>query len=77
MKAKLTPWFSGDVKPARIGVYERAYGNAKRRFNFYDGHCWMFGGDSPAGADFYRSLESRAGPLPWRGLASDPSKGQP
>lgn len=70
-KKELTPWFDGDVKPVRVGVYQRKV-DSGFYYCHWDGSIWCFGGgpephyawtyDSPA---FNQSL-------PWRGLASRP-----
>ena len=39
--SKYTPWFSGDVKPARVGVYQRLYFTApKPVYCHWDGANW-------------------------------------
>lgn len=64
---KLTPWFDGDLYPARPGNYDRLYpAGAVFRCHF-DGIGWRvpseFSGSEPI------SLKQS---LPWRGLASEP-----
>jgi hypothetical protein len=73
----VTPWFSGDVKPLRVGVYERddtgtCMENGKPNFSMWDGLKWRSSRWEIAGADEERT-PSYEQELPWRGLASDPS----
>jgi hypothetical protein len=72
---KKTPWFSNDVLPVRIGVYEIEYWSNRAEYQFWDGSGWIFGNssvDSTAmkavnapelGAYIYRTSPHR-----WRGL---------
>jgi len=72
---KLTDWIPGNVKPVRVGVYERLYDKdsiASRTFyNHWNGKFWGVYGETPKDA-LYRCLESPAQNLPWRGLAEKP-----
>ena len=72
MSAKKTPWISGDKKPVRVGVYERQ--DKTNAFWFWNGDYWVFGGTSSLGSAHRRGINSPHQSLPWRGLASDPSK---
>lgn len=71
MSKKLTEWFPADVKPVRKGLYQRnyiGYGITKVP-DRWDGKKWWVryadgSGEFPAKTN-----------RPWRGLASDPSKG--
>jgi hypothetical protein len=73
---KLTPWFSGDVKPVRAGPYEREYpmkGNLPD-YSLWNGDAWCYG---RTGSVSNAAAETQISPmqnLPWRGLASDPAK---
>jgi hypothetical protein len=44
MSKKLTPWFPGDVKPFRVGVYERdwnpSFEGQAIYLDFWDGESW-------------------------------------
>jgi hypothetical protein len=71
--AELTPWFPGDVKPARAGVYERKYGTfyEERGYSRWDGRHWYFRNSriNSAAIDPAISInQSRQ----WRGLAHPP-----
>lgn len=72
---KLTPWYPGDVKPVRVGVYERLYYDGERTcFSRFDGASWRAGW-----AGIYRAQDdwwprSSYQDLPWRGLASPDGK---
>ena len=72
MSKKLTPWFPGDVKPVRVGHYERDWdgdGNAlKLSPDFWNGDSWeavYFVGDRERSK--YTPQDH-----PWRGLAEKP-----
>lgn len=71
MATKLTPWFSGDVKPARKGVYLRKY-MAGDAYSRWDGKAWMRGSweHDLAKKMCAFSLNQH---LQWRGLASPPA----
>lgn len=74
--SKVTEWFPGDVKPIRLGVYERKLGFGSRVTAFYawNGEFWEYGGvDSPSQVSRSRT-SSLDQSLPWRGLATCPSK---
>lgn len=71
-KHKLTDWYPGDVKPVRVGVYERNFDrpDGERWYSFWDGKHWRFGHFAKHWAEQYKdeklSFEQR---LPWRGIA--------
>lgn len=74
-KRDLTPWFSGKVEPARVGVYERQL-EEFNRFSYWDGNSWGCADWTPKAA---RSSAKAFGAsawqnAKWRGLASDPAK---
>jgi len=54
MKDKTTPWFDGNVKPVRVGVYMRRYhrggGMEVTLFSFWDGIHWIMGAITPKDA---------------------------
>ena len=54
----LTGWFPGDVKPVRVGEYERLYGN-NPYIDKWNGQKWVYG---PAGEECFTQIR------PWRGL---------
>lgn len=80
MKAKLTPWFSGNVKPARVGFYEVGHSRPLHHNNrlhltgyptrFWNGYNWITDDlfDKP-------SIFGKHETHQWRGLAQRPSKG--
>lgn len=44
-EAGVTPWFPGDVKPVRVGVYQTEDANLgdDRFYNYWDGKRWYYG----------------------------------
>ena len=63
---QMTPWFSGDVKPARDGVYQRQY-DGQIIYSKYVGGEWHVGKKDPLKAHYsinYSIFTS----LLWRGL---------
>ncbi|QIM51581.1 hypothetical protein [Hydrogenophaga crocea] len=64
---KLTPWFPGETKPVRIGVYERLGNDGRTARSKWDGEYWLGGART---TDEAASVTSRAlwQNLPWRGL---------
>jgi hypothetical protein len=78
MTAKLTPWFPADVKPVRVGVYERDdsatdLGNGHAAYSHWSGSKWGHLCEWTNQAGEFTSLISEYQDLPWRGLASDPA----
>ncbi len=67
---KLTPWFSGDQKPVRMGVYQRAYADAGEKYCYWDGQYWGSPTVTAKGADHwsFATNESIYQNLPWRGV---------
>lgn len=66
----LTPWFDGSIKPARVGVYERNYGDGYsygREYSFWDGRRWMCPCYSPDDAARETAVSAYQ-KEPWRGL---------
>ncbi|MFZ6727389.1 hypothetical protein ACO0K2_18000 [Undibacterium sp. MH2W] len=68
---KLTPWIDGDIKPVRVGVYERNYGSAGFAYCKWDGKYFFAGKRSIKEADLATS-DAFFQNLPWRGLAEKP-----
>lgn len=74
---KMTPWFGGNKKPKRIGVYQRDYGSRHLPgdlvYSMWNGKEWLSYGDSPDAAESrkYASVDQDAD---WRGLASPPEE---
>lgn len=72
---KLTPWFPGDVKPARPGVYKRKRPVGLRAFgcfSYWDGRRWRMSSSSLKEAGTLPRTPSLFQQLPWRGLTQDP-----
>ncbi len=73
---KLTPWFSGDQKPVRVGVYERKYGEADDDeaglYCYWDGLHWHAWEATAYGAYIHVNLRnphySAFQYEPWRGV---------
>ena len=67
---KLTPWFPGDVKPVREGVYERDYINASpgKFYCYWNGKFWGLYGTNPKISMWYQDKPSTEQNLPWRGV---------
>lgn len=72
-KAKLTPWFPGYVKPARMGVYERQI-EGRIVFSYWDGGYWGPSQYDKDEAYYFRGLHSWFQTHPWRGLAEQPKE---
>lgn len=67
----LTPWFPGDVKPVRPGVYETdARGSRLRCFQHWNGRFWGMACKTLDGAELYADDSSNYQDDKWRGLAS-------
>ena len=64
---KLTPWFPGTVKPARVGVYEREYGQDDFLYCRWDGKYWHAWALTPKRAEKAYVLSALQN-LPWRGV---------
>lgn len=71
---KLTPWFPGDVKPARVGVYQQFCGLGDRiGYQRWDGRAWhLWAGSPEEAAGINRPATSSAQNDTWRGLAVKP-----
>lgn len=69
---KVTDWYTGDQKPVRVGVYERAYS-----YKLYILYCYWNGKLfscayrdlelAKSMSDYFRSSLNQN--LPWRGIA--------
>jgi hypothetical protein len=70
---KRTRWYSGDQKPAYVGVYERKFGKASGYypnttfFTRWDGKDWRGNAVTVDGADAQTRVAFLPH-LPWRGL---------
>lgn len=81
---ELTPWFDGDTKPARPGVYATAVPGQKfEKYAYWDGRLWYYQGPTVQIAQHLGTYhDASMGQHPWtswfqdmrwRGLASDPN----
>ena len=67
---KLTNWFSGKIKPAYVGVYERCSSYGFSHYSYWNGSVWKQMAFTPEKAEqlswdddsFFQTLE-------WRGVA--------
>lgn len=59
-----TPWYPGDVKPVRVGVYERLYPGDNAFKDYWGGKRWSYGKDAFGGRC---AKQNRA----WRGLTKE------
>jgi hypothetical protein len=64
---KRTPWFPGTVKPMRVGVYEREYGEYDFLYCRWDGKYWYACAMTPKQAEKAPGLSAMQN-LPWRGV---------
>lgn len=67
---KPTPWFPGESKPVREGVYQRMYNKNPKdiRYCSWDGELWRVGyTDIESSANFRRGFAHEQ-KLPWRGI---------
>ena len=73
---KLTKWIPGNVKPVRVGVYERFYDRTTPwrsiRYSYWNGKFWGVYADTPEEAKRLSTIRSLEQTLPWRGLARKP-----
>lgn len=72
-KQKLTPWFPGNVKPVRVGVYERKpteFTGLGGKYSFWNGNKWLLSAETIQEAAeegcWVWSFEQKT---PWRGVA--------
>ena len=76
-QSKLTPWFPGEVKPVREGVYECRGAPTHESYQHWNGAIW--GGwatDKDAAAENRDRPSMRHSPQ-WRGLAEKPRTVKP
>lgn len=72
-KLKLTPWFSGDVKPAHVGVYERSDARGVTWYSGWNGAWWgAFDGSIERAGLWMNGPRSLHQDWRWRGLAEQP-----
>lgn len=73
---KLTNWIPGNVKPVRVGVYQRKYDQnsiaSSTWYCYWNGAFWGVNGETPEDAARAKHIASGAQNLLWRGLAEKP-----
>ena len=69
---KLTDWIPGNVKPVRVGVYQREYDSGDVQYSYWNGKFWGLYGETPKEAESWVDTPSTGQTLPWRGLAEKP-----
>lgn len=69
--AKVTPWYPGDVKPVRVGVYERDHVHDVR-YSYWNGHYWGGWAKKRTHARNNKDAPSALQSIPWRGIARTP-----
>lgn len=73
-KPKVTGWYPGEVKPVRVGLYERIYDDNAAHVSYWTGEYFsVFLERHEQEDDFYRLMPSIFQNEPWRGL-TEPSK---
>lgn len=69
MAHKLTPWFSGRIKPVRPGVYQRKGLNGTTQWSKWDGRQWLINCVKKENAAKAKVSSFYQTGLPWRGIA--------
>lgn len=80
MSKKLTPWFPGDVKPVRPGIYNVSCRDEWQTGEWYakfDGDGWLWGWCHQtrlASSEIFNRPQDKIckAPASWRGLARSP-----
>jgi hypothetical protein len=65
---KRTLWYPGNVKPVRVGAYEKVHNSFEKCYQWWNGKWWGICCISPDYAMAYNDQESQYQTLPWRGL---------
>jgi hypothetical protein len=65
---KLTPWFSDDVKPLHVGVYETSFDT----YQHWNGEWWGYCAVDVQTAYEMHDCKSALQRNEWRGLAKEP-----
>lgn len=70
-KQELTPWFPADMKPVRVGMYEREYNfwTGLDARDYWNGEKWIVCLNGFWDGSDYSATSLKK----WRGLASDPN----
>lgn len=69
---KLTPYFDGNVKPIRPGIYECRSCRRRGDFYYWNGMYWEYGGEREPSRVRRTSEQSPEQYKEWRGLAEQP-----
>ena len=75
---KFTPWVPGELRPERVGVYQRDIGIWKADYAYWDGLRWHSAWGTIRGAEAepqtsgYQCGDTVCGTVCWCGLASQP-----
>lgn len=78
MTPALTPWFPADVKPVHKGDYQIApFSKDSPRWSYWNGGKWSFFTINQIDLACHRHDGRHPANIPWRGLASKPSKVTP
>jgi hypothetical protein len=64
-----TDWFPGNIKPVRIGVYEKQIYNERSVFSYWDGAYWFVYSYSVLAALQHRGCKSVFQNSKWRGIS--------
>jgi hypothetical protein len=68
---ELTDWFPPEIKPVRIGVYQRQFSNYSS-YSWWNGKHFSIGREFPSALDIHSAQESVFQNKPWRGLSVKP-----
>lgn len=74
MSKKFTPWFPGDVKPVRKGVYQQISGIGREvGYQYWDGYFWFAWDEEKAGAlrEYKHGYRACTQNDKWRGLTEE------
>lgn len=68
---KLTAWYAGNQKPARVGVYQRRYPDGRAYECYWNGKVWGlgFGSSNAKTLPLSKRFASGTQSLPWRGVS--------
>jgi hypothetical protein len=72
---KTTPWFDGEIKPVRVGVYQRKWDDGSIGYAKWHGEHWGPSYDVTNPLAVQQADRSGFGfqtLMPWRGLAEEP-----
>lgn len=70
---KLTDWIPGDIKPVRVGVYQRrTTSDGYVAWSYWNGRYWGSYEITAEWACLERKYKSGFQNIPWRGLAEKP-----